>query len=64
VSRPTFARHFSWLVAAALVAAAPLAQANFRIEEIYSNADGTVQYVVLHENDGANGLQALTVRRS
>jgi hypothetical protein len=59
VSRPTLARHFSWLVAAALVAAAPLAQADFQIEEIYSSADGRIQYVVLHEASGANGLQAL-----
>jgi hypothetical protein len=27
----------------------------FRIEQIYSNADGTVQFVVLHESFGANG---------
>ena len=41
-----------WLVAALLVLAAPLASATFhtfQIEEIYSNADGSVQYVVLHE---------------
>ena len=27
----------------------------FRIEQIYSNADGTVQFVVMHEAFGANG---------
>jgi hypothetical protein len=47
-------------VAAALVALgfAQLATASFhlfRIEQIYSNADGTVQFVVLHESFGANG---------
>ena len=56
---PILARPFSWLVAAALVAAAPRAQADFLIEEVYSNADGTIQYVVLHEANGANGLQGL-----
>src|SRR5207249_9921491 len=28
---------------------------NFMLEELYSNADGTVQYVVLHETHGLNG---------
>lgn len=28
---------------------------NFRIEQIYSNADGTVQFVVLHESFGQTG---------
>ena len=27
----------------------------FRIEQIYSNSDGTVQFIVLHESFGANG---------
>ena len=27
----------------------------FRIEQIYSNADGTVQFIVLHESTGSNG---------
>jgi hypothetical protein len=27
----------------------------FRLEQIYSNADGTVQFVVLHESTGSNG---------
>src|SRR5262245_1764358 len=52
-------RHFSWLFASILWATAPVARAAFQIEEIYSNADGSVQYVVLHEADGANGLQGL-----
>jgi hypothetical protein len=42
----------------ALSAVAPRAHAAFhlfRIEQIYSNADGTVQFVVLHEAFGANG---------
>ena len=54
-----FMRRFGWLFAAALSVAPALARADFRIEEIYSSADGTVQYVVLHEAVGANGLQAL-----
>jgi len=42
----------------ASLAAAPAAWATFhtyQIDEIFSNADGTVQYVVLHEAAGANG---------
>src|SRR5664279_5135006 len=31
----------------------------FQIDEIYSNADGTVQYVVLHESMGMNGQNLL-----
>src|SRR5258708_6999632 len=50
----------AWLLFSAL--AAPSAWANFhlfQIEEIFSNADGTVQYVVLHETTGANGENLL-----
>ncbi|MEO8751707.1 MAG: hypothetical protein ABI624_03415 [Casimicrobiaceae bacterium] len=41
----------------------------FRIDEIYSNADGTIQFVVLKESSGLNGQyewsgQALTVTRA
>src|SRR5512141_2429586 len=35
----------------------------FRIEQIFSNADGTVQFVVLHESSGANGEQFLGGRQ-
>ncbi len=45
-----------------LVAYASLAGANYhtyRIDEIYSNADGTVQYVVLHESMGFDGENEL-----
>ena len=31
----------------------------YQIDEIYSNADGTVQYVVLHESQGMNGQNQL-----
>jgi hypothetical protein len=47
-----------WLVAGGLALAAPLAGASFhlfQINQIYSNADGTVQFVVLREGFGANG---------
>ena len=47
------------LVAVPLLAAAALAHAAFKFEEVYSNADGTVQYIVLHETAGADGLQGL-----
>src|SRR5699024_4941082 len=52
------ARIFTILAAALLLALAPAARASFhlfQIEEIYSNADGSVQYVVLHEFTGSNG---------
>ena len=44
--------------AVALALLAPLAQASFhtfRIEQLYTNADGTVQFVVLRESAGADG---------
>ncbi|HEY2863632.1 MAG TPA: hypothetical protein VGK37_08435 [Casimicrobiaceae bacterium] len=47
-----------WLpiVALALVATAARAEFHtFQIEEMYSNGDGSVQYVVLHESQGMNG---------
>jgi hypothetical protein len=52
------------LLALALAGFATLAPASFhtfQIEEIYSNADGTVQYVVLHETQGFNGENLLGV---
>jgi hypothetical protein len=53
-----------WLITTLLVLAAPLARATFhtfQIEEIYSNADGTVQYLVLHESAGFTGQNLLGV---
>jgi hypothetical protein len=47
-----------WLAGAALILWASLAQAafhTFRLEQLYSNADGSVQFVVLHESNGSNG---------
>ena len=35
----------------------------FQIDELYSNADGTVQYVVLHESAGMNGENLLHGQR-
>jgi len=46
-----------WLACLAWLAAAPVAQAAFhlfRIEQLYSNADGSVQFVVLVESTGSN----------
>ena len=45
-----------WITALACALAASGASAAFQIDEIYSNADGAVQYVVLRETAGANGL--------
>ncbi len=48
-----------WLrcfIAAVLLAATSAASASFhlfRIEQLYSNADGTVQFVVMHERPGS-----------
>ena len=51
--------HFPrWLtiVAFALVATPARAEFHtFQMEELYSNADGSVQYVVLHESQGMDG---------
>jgi len=50
------------LCAVAVALVAPLAGASFHtfeIDSIYSNADGTVQYVVLHESAGFAGEQFL-----
>ena len=47
-----------FLAALASALAAPAAWASFhtyQIDELFSNADGTVQYVVLHEVAGSNG---------
>ena len=44
---------------AVLLTAASAALATFhlfRIEQLYSNADGTVQFIVLRESSGANPL--------
>jgi hypothetical protein len=46
------------VIAMLLAAAAPLASATFhtfKIEQVYSNADGSVQFLVMHESAGANG---------
>ena len=55
-------RIFRYILALLSLLAAPAAWANFhlwQIEEIFSNADGTVQYVVLHEVTGTNGENLL-----
>ncbi len=47
-----------WLAVVALALGAPLAHATFhtfRIDQLYSNADGTVQFVVLVEAAGSDG---------
>jgi hypothetical protein len=51
-------RTFRYILALLSLLAAPAAWASFhlfQIQEIFSNADGTVQYVVLHETAGMNG---------
>ena len=49
-----------WLTALGLLLIATAASAAFQIDEIYSNADGSVQYVVLRETSGTNGLQGFS----
>ena len=47
-----------WLTIAAFALVATSARAEFhtfQIEQMYSNADGSVQFVVLHESAGMNG---------
>jgi len=51
-----------WLVALSMALAAPAALATYHtlvVDEVYSNADGTVQYVVLHESLGMDGQNLL-----
>jgi len=48
---------FRWMLAPALALAASVASADFhtyKIEQIYSNASGTVQFIVLHESLGGD----------
>jgi hypothetical protein len=47
------------LVAIFLAVTAPSARAAFQFEQLYSNLDGTVQFIVLHDAASANGLQGL-----
>src|SRR6266545_1394043 len=51
---PRFRRAVAALGFAALANTATASLHTFAIEEIYSNADGTIQYVVLRETQGAN----------
>jgi hypothetical protein len=59
-------RLLRFLVLIILGTAAPASQASFHlitIEEIYSNADGSVQYIVLHGNfDGQNLLKTHSIQ--
>ena len=51
-------RSCTWLLATALALITTAARAEFhlyQIEQIFSNASGTVQYVVMHEFTGSNG---------
>ncbi len=51
-------QRFFLVLSALLLAAATPAWATFhtfKIEQIFSNADGSVQFVVMHESEGANG---------
>ena len=47
-------------IALGLWAAVATAATSFQIEAIYSNADGAVQFVVLHETAGLDGQQAFS----
>ena len=42
----------------ALTSAARAAVPSFQIDQVFSNADGSVQYVILHESAGQNGQNA------
>ncbi len=51
-------RTLAWLLASAIVIWVAPAYATFhlfRIDQVYSNADGSVQYVVMRESTGSNG---------
>ena len=49
------AQGFLAIVAVALAVPVHAAFHLFRIDQVYSNADGTVQYVVMRESTGSNG---------
>ena len=56
-------RLIHWAVGALLASAALAASASFhtfQVEQIFSNADGTIQYIVLHEFQGMNGQSMLS----
>ena len=58
-------KHMRWVLAASLALAAPAVWGTyhtFQIDEIFSNADGTIQYVVLHETEGMDGQNRLAGR--
>src|SRR5664279_1534014 len=56
----TFWTRFLLVLLIALPASATWASFHtFQIEEVYSNSDGTVQYVVLHEASGESGQEFL-----
>ncbi len=52
---PQSFRQLLGLIAALFAAAASADFHTFRIEQIYSNQDGTVQFIVMHESQGMNG---------
>ena len=55
-------RAIHWLVGSLLALSAATASATFhtyQIQQVFSNADGTVQFVVLHEAVGFNGQEFL-----
>jgi hypothetical protein len=55
-------RWLIWFVASILLLAAPAAFANFhlfQIEQMFSNGDGSVQFIVLHEASTMNGENLL-----
>src|SRR5438094_8094312 len=55
-------RFCAFLVAFVAASLARADFASFVIDELYSNADGSVQYVVLHEAQGVNGGNLLSGR--
>jgi len=61
--RNPLARHFIGALSLATALIAPLAHAEYHtfiIDQLFSNGDGTVQFVVLHESQGANGESMLS----
>ncbi len=55
-------RFIHWVSAVVLAIAATAADASyhtFQIEQIFSNADGTIQFIVLHESLGMDGENML-----
>ena len=62
IPMPSFRAAFTLVLLTFAASAAGAGFESWKIDEIYSNADGTRQYLVLKETQGANGMNQLAGR--